>query len=49
MCAKSQNFVQIIILTVSIFLKEADVSNTGKGWGGEGGRSLSVCLAPEND
>jgi len=45
MCAKTQNFVQIIILMVSIFLKEADVSNIGGG--GSGG--LSVCLAPVND
>jgi hypothetical protein len=40
MRANTQNFVQIIIFMVSIFLKEADVSNMGGG---------SVCLAPVND
>ena len=43
MCANSQNFVQIIILMVSIFLKEADVSNMG------GGVCLYACLAPVNE
>jgi hypothetical protein len=46
MCAKTQNFVQIIILMVSIFLKEADVSNMG---GGSMFVCLSACLAPVND
>ena len=31
MCAKTQNILEIIILMVSIFLKEADVSNWGEG------------------